>query len=258
MSGVFPDELSFALSTCEEVTRLAMSHFNHGVDVDSKDDGSPVTRADREVEEYIRTEIAKRFPDDAILGEEEGETKRAQCNGRTWIVDPIDGTYNFARGIPIWATLLALEVSGEVVLGVVNAPAMHELYYAVKGEGAFKNYLPIHVSDVDRLDRSMIVFGGPNRILKKGLWPNLTEAVEKTERQRGLGDYMGFAMVFEGKAEANLEVDIKPWDLAPMKIIVQEAGGCFFDLSGGDSIYPGSCMVTNRNLMGDFKRIFVK
>lgn len=258
MSGKYADELSFVLTTCEEVSRIAMGYFTGGVEVDAKDDGTPVTLADREVEKFIRDAIARHFPEDAILGEEEGATAGKADNGRVWIIDPIDGTYNFARGIPIWATLIALEVASEVVLGVINAPALHELFYAVKGEGAHKNYLPIHVSTVDSLDRSMINFGGPNRVLKKGLWSNLGEAVEKTERQRGLGDYLGFSLVFEGKAEANLEVDLKPWDLAPMKIIAQEAGGAFFDLSGGDSIYDGSCMVTNRNLMNDFRRIFVK
>lgn len=265
LSGIFADELSFALSTCEEVTKLAMGYFNQGVEVDSKDDGSPVTKADREIEQFIRSRIQEHFPGDAILGEEQGvspggdgSSSSAGGSERKWIVDPIDGTYNFARGINIWSTLLALEVKGQIVLGIINAPAMHELIYAVKGEGAFRNYLPIRVSNVSALDRSMINFGGPNRILKKGLWPALTEAVEKTERQRGFGDYLGFALVFEGKAEAMLEVDVKPWDLAPMKIIVEEAGGCFFDLDGGDSVYSGSCMVTNRNLMPEFKRMFVK
>ncbi len=177
---------------------------------------------------------------------------------RKWIIDPIDGTYNFARGIPIWSTLLALEVQSQVVLGLVSAPAMNEQFHAVKGGGAFKNNRPIHVSDVGELDQALFNFGGPNRIEARGLWPNLQEVVKATYRQRGFGDYLGFSLVFEGKAEAMLEVDVKPWDLAPMKIIVQEAGGCFIDLSGGESIYPGSCLVTNRHLMKEFKRIFVK
>jgi histidinol-phosphatase len=259
LSHPFADELSFALTISEEVEKLAMSYFNKGIEVVEKSDGSPVTRADKEVERFIRDALATKFPEDAILGEEEGPSDgAAESNGRTWIVDPIDGTYNYARGIPIWSTLLALEVSSEIVLGMIVAPAMHELFYAVKGQGAFKNYLPIKVSNIDRIEKAMINFGGPNRILEHGLWPELTEAVRLTDKQRGFGDYLGFSLVFEGKSEAMLEVGVKPWDIACMKILVEEAGGGFFDLSGGNSVHTGSCMVTNKHLLQDFKKMFVK
>ncbi len=267
MSTQYGDEMAFALSICAEVEAISLNYFSIGVDVVTKDDGSPVTKADKEVEAVIRRAIAKRFPADSILGEEEGVTggTRSAAAGndksrpeRKWIIDPIDGTYNFARGIPIWSTLIALEVQSQVVLGVVSAPAMGEKFYGQLGGGAFKNDKEIHVSEVDSLGHALFNFGGPNRIEAAGLWPNLQEVVRQTERQRGFGDYLGFSLVFEGKAEAMLEVDVKPWDLAPMKIIVEEAGGCFIDLSGGDSIYKGSCLVTNRHLMKEFKRIFVK
>ncbi len=111
---------------------------------------------------------------------------------------------------------------------------------------------------IDRIDKAMLNFGGPDRILEKGLWPELTEAVRVTDKQRGFGDYLGFSLVFEGKSEAMLEVGVKPWDIACMKILVEEAGGGFFDLSGGSSVHTGSCMVTNRHLMPEFKKMFVK
>jgi histidinol-phosphatase len=267
VSTQYGDELSFALAISAEVDAISLNYFSTGVDVVTKDDGSPVTKADKEVEAVIRKAIAKRFPEDSILGEEEGVTSgslsaaSAKDQGlpqRKWIIDPIDGTYNFARGIPIWSTLIALEVQSQVVLGVISAPAMREKFHGVLGGGAFKNDLPIHVSEIDSLGHALFNFGGPNRIEAAGLWANMQEVVKQTERQRGFGDYLGFSLVFEGKAEAMLEVDVKPWDLAPMKIIVEEAGGCFVDLSGGDSIYKGSCLVTNRHLMKEFKRIFVK
>jgi histidinol-phosphatase len=267
LSSLYADELSFALAISAEVAPIALDYFSKGVDVVTKDDGSPVTKADKEVEALIRKAIAKRFPEDSILGEEEGATSGSRLNSesksesaknRKWIIDPIDGTYNFARGIPIWSILLALEVQSQVVLGVVVAPAMGERFHAALGAGAFKNDKPIHVSDIDQLEHALFNFGGPNRIEAAGLWSNLQEVVSRTERQRGFGDYLGFSLVFEGKAEAMLEVDVKPWDLAPMKIIVEEAGGSFVDLSGGNSIYTGSCLVTNRHLMEEFKRIFVK
>jgi len=258
LSSLYADELSFALSVCAEVSSIALDYFSKGVDVVTKEDGSPVTKADKEVEAMIREAIAKRFPEDHILGEESGATSSTTKKERKWIIDPIDGTYNFARGIGIWSTLLALEVQSQVVLGVVSAPAMGEHFHAVLGGGAFKNGKPIHVSEIDKVEHSLFNFGGPNRIEAAGLWPNLQEVVKRSERQRGFGDYLGFSLVFEGKAEAMLEVGVKPWDLAPMKIIVEEAGGSFIDLSGGSSIYTGSCLVTNKHLMPEFKRIFVK
>ncbi|MBK7839149.1 MAG: hypothetical protein IPJ49_16055 [Candidatus Obscuribacter sp.] len=112
-----------------------MRYFNKGIEIVTKDDGSPVTKADKEVERFIREAIAKKYPDDGILGEEEGEVRRSN---RTWIVDPIDGTYNYARGIPIWSTLIALEVDKDVVLGLVNAPAMHECFYAERARVLLK------------------------------------------------------------------------------------------------------------------------
>lgn len=250
----FAQELSFAQRVAQEAGRIAMRYFDTGIAVDTKDDGSPVTKADKEVERYIREKIAEEFADDGILGEEEGEVRRSE---RTWIVDPIDGTYNFARGIPIWSTLIALEVEKEIVLGVVSAPAMKEFFYAVKGGGAYKNEKRICVSDVDRLDKSMFNFGGPNRIIDRGLWPALTECVKLTERQRGFGDYLGFSLVFEGRSEAMLETGVKAWDLAPMKILVEEAGGVYLDLEGGSSVYTGNCLITNKALEKEFKKLFM-
>jgi histidinol-phosphatase len=255
MPGQFETELNFALEISRAVSSIALNYFDQGVEVEAKSDGTPVTLADKEVERLIRTSISASFPEDGILGEEEGEIRRSN---RTWIVDPIDGTYNFARGIPIWSTLLALEVDGEIVMGVVNAPAMKECFWANKGGGTFKNGHQIRVSSIDSLSRAALNFGSPERIYKLGKWDAFTQAILATERQRGFGDYLGFSLVLEGKSEAMLETGVKAWDLAPMKILVEEAGGCFFDLDGGDSIYPGSCLVTNKLLALEFKRIFVK
>ena len=268
MTKSYQQELDFALSLVRATARVVLQYFDQGVSVVAKSDGSPVTIADKEVENTIRNAIAQKYPDDSILGEEGGETT-AEKASRKWIVDPIDGTYNFARHIPIWSTLIALESEGEIVMGVVAAPAMHECFYACKGQGAFKisgdlsqeqsfqNPRSIRVSDNDSLDKSGFNFGTPDRIHKIGKWDAFTRAVLATERQRGYGDYLGFAHVFEGKSEAMLETGVKPWDLAPMKIIVEEAGGIFFDLSGCKSIYPGSCIVSNKNVANAFKDIFV-
>lgn len=239
------EELQFAIELCKEAGQLAIAHFNRGVQVSMKPDNTPVTLADQECEAQIRNRISARFPSDALLGEEEGESKQASASKRKWIIDPIDGTYNFARGIPIFSVLLALEIDGEIELGVVYNPANEEIFYAAKGAGAFRNGQKISVSKISDIGDSMFLFGGINRILEKGPWEGFTEAVRKSYRQRGLGDYLDFSFVFEGKAEAMIEVGLKPWDFAPMKIIVEEAGGKFSDLHGTPSIYSGHCLVSN-------------
>ncbi|HEY9679557.1 MAG TPA: inositol monophosphatase [Drouetiella sp.] len=242
----FSAELVFALDICEQAGRVALTGFREGIEAVEKDDGSPVTAADKECERIIREGIQSRFPDDAILGEEEGESAgRGDGKKRKWIVDPIDGTYGYARGIPFFATLLALEDNGEIVLGVVSAPGMTDMFWAEKGRGAFKNGERIEVSDINELAKSQLCFGGANRIQAEGYWSGFSKLIAGTARQRGFGDYLGFAYVFEGKAEAHVEVGVKPWDLAPMKIIVEEAGGKYTDLDGGNSIYKGSCLVSN-------------
>jgi histidinol-phosphatase len=260
-TSIFSKELTFSLEICEQAKRVIMQHFNHGVQSVTKGDGSPVTEADKAAERLIREGIAKTFPLDGILGEEEGESfgsagKAAQgAPKRKWIIDPIDGTFGFIRGLPIFSTLLALEQDGEIVLGVISAPAVGDMYWAEKGQGAFKNGKQIHVSDCADISKTQFNFGCLSRILDLGYWDGFTKIIKKTYRQRGPGDYLGFAEVIEGKAEAHIEVGVKPWDLAPMKILIKEAGGIYFDLNHGESIYTGSCLITNRALHEEFRTL---
>lgn len=262
--SAFRPELVFALDICEQAAAIAMRHYKDGVSATAKYDGTPVTIADTECERLIRTAIESKYPGDSILGEEEGATEGQQSSEgsakhstgaavkRRWLVDPIDGTYGFARGNPVWSTLLALEENDEIVLGVVNAPALKETFWAEKGKGAWKNGARLKVSNYDQLDQAQFDFGGLNRIIRKGFWPGFSKLVEQTARQRSPGDYVGFAHVLEGKSEAQLEVDLKPWDLAPFRILIKEAGGAYSDLAGGDSIYTGSCLITNGILHEQF------
>jgi len=238
-------DLSFALDVCRRAGVVAMDHFDRDIEVEEKSDGTPVTAADKQCERLIREAIAERFPEDAILGEEEGGNLAPVSKGRRWIIDPIDGTYNYARAVPIFSTLLSLEKDGEIVLGVVYNPAADEIFWAEKGTGAFRNGKRIKVSKISEMKNSQFNFGALNRVQAMGLWDAFSELIRNTVRQRGFGDYLGFAHVFEGKAEAHLEVGVKVWDLAPMKIIVEEAGGEFSDLSGGKSVYTGSCLISN-------------
>jgi histidinol-phosphatase len=238
-------ELSFAIDIALRAGEIALAHFHRGIEATMKADNTPVTAADRDCERLIRESIAQHFPDDGILGEEEGETAPSGTSVRRWIIDPIDGTYNFARQVPIWSVLLGLEEKGDLIAGVLHAPAMAETYWAEKGRGAWKNGSRLHVSDISDVSKSMFVFGAPDRIVKQGLWGGLERVIKTTYRQRGFGDYLNFAHVFQGQAEAAFEVGLKPWDLAPMKIIVEEAGGRYSDLHGGTSIYTGGCLVSN-------------
>jgi histidinol-phosphatase len=244
-------EISFAIEVCQAAGEIAMKHYRQGVECSDKSDGSPVTIADRECEQFIRDRINQTFAADGILGEEHGESIGSVGN-RRWIIDPIDGTFNYARQITIFSTLLALEADGEIVLGVVHAPAMAETFWAEKGKGAFRNGEKISVSQCSKIAEANFNFGSPERILKAGYWQGFTSLVECTRRQRGFGDYLSFSQVFEGKAEAAVEMNVKPWDLAPMKILAEESGGKYSDLKGSNSIYTGSCLVSNSFLHEQF------
>jgi len=236
--------LEVAITAAREAGKIALGHFRTGLAVETKLDRSPVTEADRACERKIVEVLRERFPDYGYCGEELGE--EAGRDSRRWIIDPIDGTKSFVRGIPFFATLIGLEEDGEVIAGVVHAPATGELLYAAKGEGAFdERGQRLHVSAVDSLREAMVSFGGLKIFRRLGYWAAFERIVDGTARQRGYGDYLGSASVIRGWSEAMLELDVKPWDLAPLKILVEEAGGRLTDFSGRATIYGGSAVVTN-------------
>lgn len=254
MSSKSDREKRFIESLLLKAGLCALRYFDSGLEVTRKGDGSPVTEADKEVESLIRAAITQEFPADGILGEEGVDV---EGGGRRWIIDPIDGTMNFSRGIPLFSILLALEEDGEIIAGGIYNPVWEDLFVAVAGAGAFKNGERLHISKRTRLEDALVAFGGPDRMVEKGLWSQLGAVVGSTYRQRGYGDYLGFAYVFEGRAEANIEVDLKPWDLAPMKVLVEEAGGVYRDFAGGSSIYQGSCIVGNSEIVSGLEEILL-
>ena len=237
--------LAAAIDAARAAGAIAMKYYTGGFDVVIKSDDTPVTQADREAEQAIVGALTRAFPEWGVLGEEFGAKGATDVR---WIIDPIDGTKNFVRHIPVWATLLALEAHGEIVVGVMHNPATGELYAARKGGGARLNGQPVRVSDVDDLWSATLLHAGLRLYRKAGVWDGLVRLVDATERQRGFGDYLGYALVAEGKAEIYVEVDLKPWDLAPCKIIVEEAGGRFTDLEGRPTIYSSSALATNGRL----------
>ena len=188
LTSAFSKELVFALDICEQAGRVAMRHWSAGVKTISKEDGSPVTIADTECERLIRVAIEKTFPNDIILGEEEGESNSesssAKNSNRKWIIDPIDGTYGYARGLTVFSTLLALEENGEVILGVISAPANNEIYWAEIGKGAWRNGERLEVSTCSDLRQSQFNHGGLNRIFARGFISGVEKITAQTARQR--------------------------------------------------------------------------
>ncbi len=239
-------ELEAALEAARRAGSLALRYFGGGVAVTLKPDQTPVTQADREAEQAIVERLAAAFPDTGFLGEEFGARGPQD---RRWIVDPVDGTRNFVRGIPYWATLIALEEGGEVVLGVVHAPATGDLFWARRGGGAFANGTPLRVSGVERLEEATLVHASLGYLrARPGYWEGFLRLVDRTERQRGFGDYFGYTFVLRGQAELMVEADVKPWDLAPFKVLVEEAGGRFTDFEGRPTIYSGTALASNGRL----------
>jgi histidinol-phosphatase len=234
-----------AVEAARAAGEVALKYYRTGFDISIKADETPVTQADREAERVIVEILGRAFPDHGVLGEEFGGRGPSAVR---WIIDPIDGTRNFVRRIPVWATLIALEEHGEVTAGVIHNPVTAELFTARRGAGAFANGDRISVSAVDDLEPATLVHAGLRLLRRAGWWDGFVRLVDHTERQRGFGDFLGYTLVAEGKAEIYAEVDLKPWDLAACKILIEEAGGRFTDFAGEPTIYSGTALATNGRL----------
>lgn len=244
----FDDDLRLAHVLADSADAITMGRFKaRDLRVESKPDMTPVSDADKAAEEAIRSALSRARPRDAMLGEEFGETA-AGATGRKWIIDPIDGTKNFIRRVPIWAVLLGLEEAGEITAGVMLNPALGEMFWARRGDGAWSEGRRLHVSDYDRLDEATLLHSDLHLMREAGFWDPLIRLVDACRRTRGFGDYYGYGLVAAGKAEIYVETDLKPWDAAPVKILVEEAGGRLTDFSGRPTIYGGSVLATNGRL----------
>lgn len=242
-------ELSAARRWADETDGIALEHFRAGAPAETKDDGTPVTAGDRAVEEHLRAAITREFPGDAVLGEEGGATGSSR---RRWVIDPIDGTRNFARGIPVWATLVALqaEVEGEragvLALGVVSAPALGTRWWAADGGGAFRDGEPIRVSRVARLEDADLCTGGLDWARAAGEWDRFERLLARVRRHRGFGDFWGAMLVAQGSMDAMVEfAPLELWDVAaPSKILV-EAGGRATNIQGENGVRPSPIVSSN-------------
>jgi histidinol-phosphatase len=245
MSSV-ADDISLALQLADQADALTMERFGAlDLRIETKPDLTPVTDADKGAEESLRAALSQSRPGDAVLGEEYGGT--AVFSGRQWVLDPIDGTKNFVRGLPVWATLIALLVDGVPEVGVVSAPALRRRWWAGKGEGAFTAFdgatRRISVSGVDDVASASLSFSdltgwGERR-------SRFLELVDDVWRVRGYGDFWSYCLLAEGAVDIAAEPEVKLWDLAPLDILVREAGGRFTNIDGSPGPHGGSAVATN-------------
>lgn len=251
MPAVFEKELAFANELADRAAEIALGFFGGEFEVRRKADRTPVTEADLQIEAMIRERLSARFPKDAILGEEEGESGYGD---RAWIVDPIDGTKNFADGIQIWGTLIGLAVEGRAVVGVASAPALGERYEAAQGSGARLNNIPIHVSAVDDVSEALVAYGGLESWLTSPDASRFTELVAAVRRTRGVGDFWGHMLVARGAADVMVERELRTWDTAALQPIIEEAGGRITTLDGGALSDRSSVLATNALLHDEMVR----
>ncbi len=234
----FEREVEAAKLMAQEAGSLALDFQRRGVTTEVKSDESPVTAADRACEKLIVDYIKREFPDDGVLGEE--GANRDGGSGRKWIIDPIDGTKDFIRGIPLWAVLIGLEQDGEIVAGAAYSPRQGLLLSASRGSGAWANGSRVTVSHKSDPSHAVLSFNGFNKAGVNRFSDRLLPWVHRFWAVRGLGGAMDAMLLAQGQTDVWIEPNAKPWDLAPLKLLVEEAGGKFNSLDGENTIYGGS------------------
>jgi histidinol-phosphatase len=248
--------LDLALKICDEADAVSLEFFRAGVTARRKVDQSFVTDADLRVETLARQRIGAAFPGHGIVGEEFGADEE-RPSGVRWYVDPIDATHNFMRGIPVFATLLAVEDAAGMAAAAVSAPAIGARWHAVRGGGAWRQdtfrgkVLPdeaprrLAVSSIERLEDAQIVTSSGVELVLDPTVPGFVRTAGRAWRERGFGDFWGYTLVAEGAAEAMIEIGMHAWDLAPMQLLIDEAGGRLTDLQGVRTIHGAGAIASN-------------
>ncbi len=249
-SGTYAADLELAMQIADEVDALTLPASTGHLEVELKADDSPVTAIDREAERIIRERVASARPADAFVGEEYGATAGGT---RQWIVDPIDGTKNFVRGVPVWATLIALVDDGEPVMGVVSCPALGRRWFAARGEGAWRGVTfgeaeRISVSQVGDLADASLSYSSLSGWEERGLLPAFLGLAQDVWRTRAYGDFWSYMLVAEGVVDAAMEPELELYDMAALVPIVTEAGGRFTSLAGEPGPFGGDALATNGTL----------
>jgi histidinol-phosphatase len=250
------DDLTLALSLADRADEITMARFGAvDLQIDTKPDLTPVTDADREVERMIRAQLALERPEDDVLGEEFGETTTARTDPRRlgtreWIIDPIDGTKNFVRGVPAWATLIALLIDGEPVLGVVSAPSLARRWWAATGFGAWATFAGsaprrLNVSAVAEIRDASISYSSMEGWAQIGRLDEFVSLLRDVWRSRAFGDFWSYMLVAEGSVDLAAEPELSLWDMAALAPIVTEAGGVFTGIDGRPGIRSGNAAASN-------------
>jgi myo-inositol-1(or 4)-monophosphatase len=242
------DYFSFLVETAYLAGRSTLAHFQTGVHADYKADNSPVTQADKRSEELVRARIEKAYPTHAIVGEEFG-LKESQGTSHRWIVDPIDGTKSFMRGIPLYAVLLGLEVEGRVVAGAAYFPALDEMIAGADGLGCWWNGRRAHVSTTPKLSQAWVTCTDPGGIKEPGRAAAWKRLMDSAYVRAGWGDAYGYLLVATGRAEAMVDPVMEVWDCGPFPPIYREAGGYFGDWKGKETIYGREALATTQILL---------
>ena len=247
----YTDDLRLAHVLADDADSITTGRFKAlDLHVMSKPDLTPVTDADQAVEESIRRTLSRVRSRDAVTGEEQGTSGHSQ---RRWIVDPIDGTKNFVRGVPVWATLISLAVDDEVVLGVVSAPLLQRRWWASSGNGAWTGRsllkaVPCHVSDVRRLEDASLSYASLHGWEERGLLDDFVSLTRRVWRTRAYGDFWSYMLLAEGAVDIAAEPELEVYDMAALDVIVREAGGTFTSLDGTDGPWGGNALATNGHL----------
>jgi histidinol-phosphatase len=252
--------LRVALAACDEADAIALEHFQQELRVEAKPDRSFVTQADTAIERAIRARLSAAFPDHGLVGEEYG-TQAGERDAR-WIIDPIDGTHNFMRGVPLFGTLLGLEVAGDLVVGVLSAPALGQRWLAWRGGGAWEtrpangtwdpaSARRLRVSAIGELSEAQLLYSSVPELIDSGLVPGFPRVMREVWRDRGFGDFWGYALVAGGMAEGMVEIGSKSWDLAAPAVLIAEAGGRLTDLTGALDIHAEGIILASNGLLHD-------
>jgi histidinol-phosphatase len=259
MRSGYDDDLRLAHVIADQVDGLTTDRFRAmDLQVETKPDTTPVTDADRRAEEIVRSQLSRTRPRDAVVGEEMADTGHGP---RQWVVDPIDGTKNFVRGVPVWATLIALIDAGEPVVGLVSAPALGRRWWAAKGSGAWTgrslaSATRLHVSQVSRLEDASFSYSSLSGWEERGLLDGFLDLTRTVWRTRAYGDFWSYVLVAEGAVDVAAEPELALHDMAALVPIVTEAGGRFTSLAGEPGPFGGDAVATNR-LLHDQVRAFL-
>lgn len=247
--------LQTAIRASKAGGKISHSYFKEKIKVETKNDSSPVTKADQECEKEIRRIIEKKYPRHQILGEEYGETERE--SEFRWIIDPIDGTLQFIRGLPFWGSVLGLEYQGQMIIGVIHHPVLKLTIWASKSGGCFANSKQVRCTRLQHLHKATVVYSGIRRSTPEHR-ESLFRVLDQVYDDRGLGDCYGHSLVIQGYADAMIDLKVAAHDISGIKLCVEEAGGHFSSLDGIDSITAGSALSCSKGIAGAIIKEFAR